>query len=150
MSFTRARKGITLGILAAAALLGGCAAMDGASRPAKERIVLQVSDGNPMTWNQTLNVVENLKANYKKRNVESEIQIVAFGQGIQMLKDDAVVANRVRDTMKRGDATMVACENSMGRNKLTKDMMLEGITYSETGVIYIFEKEREGWSAIRP
>jgi intracellular sulfur oxidation DsrE/DsrF family protein len=142
-------RALTAAVLASAALLGGCAGM-GASKPAKERVVIQVSDADPKTWNQALNVVANMKANYAKRGTESEIQIVAFGMGIQMLKDDAVVANRVRETMKSGGAQMVACENSMGRFKLTKDMMLDNITYSETGVIYIIEKQREGWSVIRP
>jgi intracellular sulfur oxidation DsrE/DsrF family protein len=131
------------------ALLGGCAGL-GETKPAKERVVIQVSDGDPKTWNQALNVVGNMKANYAKRGTESEIQIVAFGMGIQMLKDDAVVANRVREAVKNGGAKMVACENSMGRFKLTKDMMVDNITYSETGVIYIIEKQREGWSVIRP
>lgn len=142
------RRGIMLGVLAAAALLGGCAGMGIGN--SKERVVIQVSDADPKTWNQALNVVANMKANYAKRHVESEIQIVAFGMGIQMLKDDAVVANRVRESMQNGGAQMVACENSMGRFKLTKDMMLDNITYSETGVLYIIEKQREGWSAIRP
>jgi len=147
MASQATRRGFVLGILAAAALLGGCAGMQ--PGPNKERVILQVSDGDPKTWNQALNVVANMKANYAKRGTESEIQIVAFGMGIQMLKDDAVVANRVRETMM-GGAQMVACENSMGRFKLTKDMMLDNITYSETGVIYIIEKQREGWSVIRP
>lgn len=140
-------KALAAAVLALAALAGGCAGMGTGS--SKERVVIQVSDGDPKTWNQALNVVENMKANYAKHGVESEIRIVAFGQGIQMLKDDAVVANRVRDAMKSGTA-MIACENSMGRFKLTKDMMVDKITYSETGVIYIIEKQREGWSAIRP
>jgi len=135
-------------VVASAALLGGCAGM-GESKPAKERVLLQVSDADPKTWNQAMNVVGNLKRNYAKRGVESEIQVVAFGMGIQMLKDDAVVANRVRETMK-GGAQMVACENSMGVFKLTKDMMVDAISYSETGVIYIIEKQREGWAVIRP
>jgi len=135
-------------VVASAALLGGCAGM-GESKPAKERVLLQVSDADPKTWNQAMNVVGNLKRNYAKRGVESEIQVVAFGMGIQMLKDDAVVANRVRETMK-GGAQMVACENSMGVFKLTKDMMVDNISYSETGVIYIIEKQREGWAVIRP
>ena len=141
-------KALTASVLALAALLGGCAGM-GESKPAKERVLLQVSDADPKTWNQAMNVVGNLKRNYAKRGVESEIQVVAFGMGIQMLKDDAVVANRVRETMK-GGAQMVACENSMGVFKLTKDMMVDNISYSETGVIYIIEKQREGWSVVRP
>jgi intracellular sulfur oxidation DsrE/DsrF family protein len=38
----------------------------------------------------------------------------------------------------------------MGVFKLTKDMMVDNISYSETGVIYIIEKQREGWSVVRP
>ena len=147
MASQTTRRGFMLGTLAAAALLAGCAGMGMGN--SKERVVIQVSDGDPKTWNQAMNVVGNLKRNYAKRGVESEIQVVAFGQGIQMLKDDAVVANRVRETMK-GGAQMVACENSMGVFKLTKAMMVDNISYSETGVIYIIEKQREGWSAIRP
>jgi intracellular sulfur oxidation DsrE/DsrF family protein len=142
------RRSFLLGICAAAALLSGCAGMELGQK--KEHVILQVSDGDPKTWNQALNVVGNMKANYKKRGTEAEIQIVAFGMGIQMLKDDAVVANRVREAIKAGGTQMVACENSMGRFKLTKDMMADNIVYSETGVIYILEKQHQGWSVIRP
>jgi intracellular sulfur oxidation DsrE/DsrF family protein len=148
MAIRATRRGFVLGVLAATALLGGCAGME--PGPKKEHVILQVSDGDPKTWNQALNVVGNMKANYKKRGTEAEIQIVAFGMGIQMLKDDAVVANRVREAIKAGGTQMVACENSMGRFKLTKDMMADNIVYSETGVIYILEKQHQGWSVIRP
>lgn len=145
---TVSTRRLVLGILAAAALLGGCAGM-GASKPAKERVVLQVSDGNPATWQLTLNVVDNLRRGFAKRNVDAEIAIVAFGPGIQMLKDDTVVANRMRDTMKEG-TQIVACENSMGRFKLTRENMLDKISYAEAGVIDIIEKQHQGWAVIRP
>jgi intracellular sulfur oxidation DsrE/DsrF family protein len=137
-----------LGILAAAALLAGCAGM-GESKPAKERVVIQVSDGNPGTWNLALNVIENLNASYAKRQAASEIVLVAFGPGLPMLRDDAVVASRVRDAMKSG-AQMVACENTMRRSKVTKDLMLDKIAYVEAGVIHIIEKQQQGWSVVRP
>lgn len=148
MASRATRRDFMLGILAAAALLGGCAGM-GVSRPAKEQVVLQVSDGNVATWNQTLNVVGNLKTSYAKRGVQADIAIVAFGQGIQMLKDDSVVASRVQEAMK-GGTQMVACENSMGRFKLTKERMVDKIAYVEAGVIDIIEKQHQGWVLIRP
>lgn len=141
------RRGFMLGTLAAAALLGGCAGMG--LGPAKERVVIQVSDGDPKIWNQAINVVNNVKSAYVKRGADVEISLVAFGAGIQMLKDDAVVANRVRDTMKSG-AQMVACENSMNRFKLTKTAMVENVTYAEAGVLYIIEQHRAGSTVIRP
>ena len=148
MTSQTTRRGMMLGILAAAALLAGCAGM-GESKPAKERVVIQVSDGNPGTWNLALNVIENLNASYAKRQAASEIVLVAFGPGLPMLRDDAVVASRVRDAMKSG-AQMVACENTMRRSKVTKDLMLDKIAYVEAGVIHIIEKQQQGWSVVRP
>jgi intracellular sulfur oxidation DsrE/DsrF family protein len=138
-----------LGILAATALLAGCAGMSN-SKPAKERVVLQVSDGDPKVWNLAFNVVENLRANYAKNKVDAEIEVVAFGPGIQMLKDDAVVANRVRAAMKNGDAKMIACENSMSRFKLTRNVMLDNVAYVDAGVIHIVDRQRQGWAVVRP
>jgi intracellular sulfur oxidation DsrE/DsrF family protein len=137
-------------MLAAAALLAGCAGMGTGMSGSKERVVIQVSDGDPKVWNLALNVVDNVKVNYAKRKIDAEIQLVAFGPGIQMLKDDAVVARRVRDAVKKGDAKMVACENSMQRFKLSRSVMLENVTYVDAGVIHIVEKQREGWAVIRP
>jgi intracellular sulfur oxidation DsrE/DsrF family protein len=144
------RRSVLLGICAAAALLGGCAGMGASMGGTKERVVIQVSDGDPKVWNLALNVVDNVKVNYAKRKIDAEIQLVAFGPGIQMLKDDAVVASRVRDAVKKGDAKMVACENSMQRFKLSRSAMLENVTYVDAGVIHIVERQREGWAVIRP
>lgn len=142
-------RALTATVLASAALLGGCAGMGAGMGSAKERVVIQVSDGDPKVWNLALNVVDNVKSSYAKRKVDAEIQVVAFGPGIQMLKDDAVVATRMREAMK-GGTQMVACENSMGRFKLTRNVMLDNVTYVEAGVVHIIEKQHEGWSVIRP
>jgi intracellular sulfur oxidation DsrE/DsrF family protein len=142
-------RALTAAVLAGAALLGGCAGMGAGMGSSKERVIIQVSDGDPKVWNLALNVVDNVKTSYAKRKIDAEIQVVAFGPGIQMLKDDAVVATRTRDAMK-GGTQMVACENSMGRFKLTKNVMLDNVTYVEAGVVHIIEKQREGWSVIRP
>jgi intracellular sulfur oxidation DsrE/DsrF family protein len=56
----------------------------------------------------------------------------------------------VRDAVKKGDAKMVACENSMQRFKLSRSAMLENVTYVDAGVIHIVERQREGWAVIRP
>ena len=47
------------------------------------KFVLQVSDGNPATFTQVLNVAGNLQKAYGLPNVE--IEIVAFGYGLNML-----------------------------------------------------------------
>ena len=99
---------ILAALLAALALAGGGPAL-------AEKIVVQVSDGNPVTWNQALNVVGNLREVY---GADTQIELVAFGQGIHMLKFDAPVSSRLVEAQKNLGAKIYACEISMGRNKL--------------------------------
>jgi uncharacterized protein len=113
----------------------------------KEGIVIQVSDDSPKTWNQALNVVRNLQAAYGKAKVA--IEIVAFGNGIGLLKADSVVANRIDDTVQAG-TRVYACENTMRGRKLSKDDMNSKIAYVAAGIVEIVEKQQAGWVVVRP
>lgn len=129
-----------------AALLTACA-FGGTSHALAEKIVVQVSDGNPVTWNQALNVVGNLREVY---GADTQIELVAFGQGINMLKFDAPVSSRVVDAQKTLGAKIYACENSMGRNKLARNDMAPDVVYIRAGVEHIITRQREGWVNLRP
>ena len=114
---------------------------------AKERVIVQVSDDSSKTWNQALNVVKNIQKAYGKDKVE--VEVVAFGYGIGMLKMDSVVGNRIEDTLKSG-AHVYACQNTMRGQKLSKADMLPKIGYVPAGVIEIINKQKQGWAVIRP
>jgi hypothetical protein len=130
--------------LALGALLNGPAAAQPV-QGAKERVIVQVSTPEPRIWNQALNYVENLQELYGKDNVE--IEIVALGWGIGLLKFDSPLATRVADATKRG-AKLTACEVTMGRQKLTKQDMLPDIGYIPAGLGQIIKRQKEGWSYI--
>jgi intracellular sulfur oxidation DsrE/DsrF family protein len=133
-----------LAALALGALINGHASAQTA--PAKkERVVIQVSTPEQRTWNQAINYVENLQTLYGKDNVE--IEIVALGWGIGLLKFDSPLATRVADALKRG-ATLQACEVTMSRQKLTKQDMLPDIGYVPAGLGEIIKRQKEGWSYI--
>jgi len=113
----------------------------------KERVVIQVSDDDPKTWNQALNVVRNIQASYGKDKVD--VEVVVFGHGIGLLKYDSPLAGRIDDTLASG-AQVLACENTMRGRKLAKSDMHTKIGYVPAGVIEIIEKQKAGWSVIRP
>ena len=138
------RRFAILAALAFGALAHGPAAAQAASA-ARERVVIQVSTPEQRIWNQALNYVENLQELYGKDNVE--IEIVALGWGIGMLKFDSPLATRVADSMKRG-AKLQACEVTMSRQKLTKQDMLPDIGYVAAGLGQIIKRQKEGWSYI--
>ena len=133
-------------------LLLGIATLAFVSSPAlaevaKQGVIIQVSDDNPKTWSQALNVVKNIQDDYGKDKVD--IEVVAFGLGAGMLKMDSPLANRIDDTLATG-ANVSMCENTMRGQKLTKDDMHPRIGYVKAGVIEIIEKQKQGWTVIRP
>jgi uncharacterized protein len=113
----------------------------------QDRMVIQVSDGDPKKWNLALNNARNAFKDLGKDNVQ--IEIVAYGPGIDMLKMDAVTAGRVEEAIKSG-ISIVACENTMTAQKLVKDDMNESISYVPAGVVQLMRRQQDGWAYIRP
>ena len=145
---------VRFGIIASL-LLGLCGwtglAQAGAPKAgkAKQGLVIQISDNNPGTWNQALNVAENVREALGKDKVK--VEIVAFGQGLNMLKFDSVVGNRLKTAADNGVAIR-ACGVTMKKMKLTNaDLYPEaGIKVVPAGVIEIMRKQQAGWFHIRP
>jgi intracellular sulfur oxidation DsrE/DsrF family protein len=108
---------------------------------------MQVSDSDPGKWNLALNNARNLQADLGAANVD--IEIVAYGPGIGMLKAESVVGNRVDEALHSG-VKVVACENTMHGQKLQKDDMLNGIGYVGAGVVEIMQRQQQGWAYLRP
>ncbi|MEW6512410.1 MAG: DsrE family protein [Pseudomonadota bacterium] len=113
----------------------------------RQGVVVQVSDDNVATWNQALNVVRNIQAEYGKDKVD--VELVVFGNGAGLLKFDSQLANRINDTMA-GGAKVVMCQNTMKARKLTDADMHAGIGFVKAGVVEIIEKQKQGWAVLRP
>jgi len=124
----------------------GCASM---SSGGKQGVVIQVSDDSPVTWNQALNVAQNVPQLLGQDKVT--VEIVAFGKGIGMLKFDSEVGQRLSAAKKDG-VVIMACGNTMRKAKLTeKDLFPDaGITVVPAGAVEIVKKHSEGWTIIRP
>ena len=115
--------------------------------PAANHVVMQVSDADPAKWTLALNNARNLQSDLGTRNVE--IEIVAYGPGIGMLKLDSTVAARLDEAIASG-IKVAACENTMRGAKLTKDDMLHGVGYVGAGVVEIMQRQQQGWAYLRP
>ena len=114
---------------------------------APTRVVVQVSEADPARWNLVLNNVKNLQDDLGAKNVT--IEVVAYGPGIGMLKNGSAVAQRIDEATLSG-VKVVACENTMHAQKLTKADMTSGISYVPAGVVEIMKRQQQGWSYIRP
>jgi hypothetical protein len=138
-------KTILVSLAAALFLASGCASMPGTA--AKNRVVIQVSDNDPGKWNLALNNAKNLQADLGAANVE--IEIVAYGPGLNMVKAGSAVSNRIDESVMAG-LNIVACENTMANQKVTKEQILPGVNYVGAGVVEIMRRQQQGWSYLRP
>ncbi len=113
----------------------------------RNKVVIQVSDADPGKWNLALNNARNLQANLGAANVD--IEVVAYGPGIGMLKIDSPVGGRVDEATAAG-IKVVACEITMSGQKLVRGDMLNGIGYVPAGVVELMSRQQQGWAYIRP
>lgn len=142
-SFTRLMAAILL-LIGVTSLVTTVQAADKTGKPS---VVIQVSENNPAIWNLALNNAKNIQQDMGKENVN--IEIVAYGPGINMLKFDSEVAPRLKEANANGVAIR-ACGNTMKAQHLTEKDLDGNVKVVPAGVIEIMNKQREGWAYIKP
>ena len=134
--------------VALAAALGAAPLASALAADAKKaRVVVQVSEADPARWTLALNNVRNLQEDLGAANVD--IEVVAYGPGIGMLKLDAVTSSRISEAVKAG-VQVSACENTMRGQKLARADMHPNVSYVPAGVTEIVRRQQEGWAYLRP
>ncbi len=147
MSIVSSSTRIATVVLFLIGLTGFVISAQAADKTGKPSAVIQVSENNPAIWNLALNNAKNIQQEMGKENVN--IEIVAYGPGINMLKFDSEVAPRLKEADANGVA-LLACGNTMKNQKLTEKDLDSHIKVVPAGVIEIMNKQREGWAYIKP
>jgi uncharacterized protein len=142
-TFLSVLAGLALATLTAASTAQSTSTV--AAKPAK--LVIQVSDAEPAKWNLAINNARNVQDELGAKNVE--IEIVAYGPGLGMLKKDAPTSGRLDEASLAG-IKLVACENTMRNQKLTKADIHASSSYANSGVVHLMTRQSQGWSYVRP
>lgn len=119
------------------------------------RLALQISDNNPQKMNTVLNVAANVSRHYSEMGEEVEVQIVAFNQGLHMLRaDTSPVADRIKNFAASMDnVTFAACGNTlsaMTKKEGKAPPIMDFAQHVPAGVVTLMELDSEGWTVIRP
>lgn len=142
-------------IIASLALAGAIAAgvapvaqaNPAAENHGKYQLVIQVTDDKPKVWNLALNNAFAFQRNVGKD--KSQIEIVAIGPGLNMLKMESKVQDRIGQALDQS-IDVVACGETMHSMKVTKDDLIGGVRVVPGGLIEIADKQRAGWVYYRP
>ena len=114
-------------------------------------ILLQLSDGDDAKQNAVLDVANNLIKHYGGPDMV-DIEIVAFGPGMQLLLEDNPRADRIASLVENG-VRFVGCMNTvdtMERKTGTRPALNEHTIPVQTGVAHVVDRVRQGYVLVRP
>ncbi len=117
-----------------------------ATSTAKHRVLFALTSGEQADWVLTLGNIRNLIADLKPDTVQ--IELVAYGPGVAMVKRDSPVAGGIAALQSPG-VRFVACENSMRVLHLTKADLAPAIGTVPAGIGEVVRHEESGWSYIK-
>ena len=126
-----------------------------ANRTQPHRLAVQVDVNDPATMNLALNNVSNTVQHYSEIGQKVEIEVVAFGPGLHMLREDtSPVKARIKsmsETMP--EVSFSACGNT--RENMTKVEakeipLISQAKVTKSGVVRLMELQERGWSYLRP
>lgn len=126
-----------------------------ASTKKRHRVVIQVSENDPKVIDLALNNAENLTKFYEEAGETVEIEIVAYGPGLNMVRSDT---SPVKDRLvalgsQLKHVTFSGCGNTMNTQAKQEGKNISLMPEARivaTGIARIVELEEQGWSYIRP
>lgn len=114
-------------------------------------ILLQLSDADESKQNAVLDVANNLIKHYGGPDMV-DIEIVAFGPGMQLLLEGNPRQERIASLVENG-VRFVGCMNTvdtMERKSGTRPALNEHTIPVQTGVAHIVQRVRQGYILVRP
>ena len=119
------------------------------------RLILQVNTNEPAVMNLALNNAANAEQHYKSIGEKVQIEIVTFGPGLNMLRDDtSPVKDRIKSLAETSRSiSFAACDNTranMSRAEQKEIPLISQVTVVSSGVVRVMELQEQGWSYVRP
>jgi len=121
------------------------------------RVTIQVDQNDPAVMNLALNNVTNIMDAYKAKGEDVQIELVAYGPGLNMLRDDT---SPVKDRLKQISALSFPSRIKFSACNITKEGMekREGhpitivpeASLVPSGAIRLLELQENGWSYLKP
>jgi intracellular sulfur oxidation DsrE/DsrF family protein len=129
-----------------------------ARRPSNAKahnLILQVNTNDPAAMNLALNNATNVAQHYKGLGEKVKIEVVTFGPGLHMLRDDTspVKARLEEMALSTPEVSFKACGNTQERMHKAENKDIPIVRQAEvvkSGVVRVMELQEKGWSYVKP
>ncbi len=138
-----------------AVIMGMAIAVPAMAQGVNHKIVFHVDENDPKLMNMTLNNVQNVTAYFESIGDTVEIEVVAYGPGLNMYRaDTSPVAERIAVlALENENLTFAACGNTLRKMEAKAGGPVELISEAQvvpSGVVQLVLRQEQGWSYIRP
>jgi intracellular sulfur oxidation DsrE/DsrF family protein len=130
---------------------------NGASPAANQehRLILQVNTNDPAAMNLALNNAMNVTQHYGKLGEKVKIEVITFGPGLHMLRDDTSPVKARLETMALStpEVSFKACGNTMENMHKAENKDIPIVPQAQvvkSGVVRVMELEEQGWTYVKP
>ncbi len=119
------------------------------------RLILQVNTNDPAMMNLALNNATNVTQYYKDLGAKVTIEIVTFGPGLHMLRDDTTPDKaRIKAISESTPSiSFAACGNTrenMSKVESKEIPLIAEAKVVKSGVVRVRELQEQGWSYVKP
>jgi uncharacterized protein len=123
--------------------------------PQAHRLILQVNSNEPAMMNLALNNASNVVQYYKDLGKKVSIEVVTFGPGLHMLRDDtSPVKARIEVlALSSPEISFKACGNTrenMSKAENKEIPLISEAKVVKSGVVRVMELQEQGWTYVKP
>ncbi len=121
------------------------------------RVTIQVDQNDPAVINLLLNNVTNIIETYNSKGQDVQIEVVAYGPGLHMLRDDT---SPVKDRLKQisefsfpSQIKFSACNNTKEAMEKREGHPITIVSQAglvPSGAVRLMELQEDGWSYLKP
>ena len=118
-------------------------------------LILQVNTNDPAAMNLALNNAMNVTQYYKDLGEKVKIEVIAFGPGLHMLREDTSPVKARIETMALStpEVSFKACGNTQENMHKAENREIPIIPQADvvkSGVVRVMQLEEQGWTYVKP
>ena len=130
-------------------------AADAPAAKEEHRLILQVNTNDPAAMNLALNNATNVTQYYKEIGEKVKIEVVTFGPGLHMLRDDtSPVKARIEEmALSTPEVSFKACGNTQENMQKAENKKVPIVPQAQvvkSGVVRVMELQEQGWTYVKP
>jgi intracellular sulfur oxidation DsrE/DsrF family protein len=119
------------------------------------RLILQVNTNDPAAMNLALNNAANVVQYYKDLGEKVKIEVITFGPGLHMLREDTSPVKARIETMALSmpEVSFKACGNTQENMHKAENKTIPIVPQAQvvkSGVVRVMELEEQGWTYVKP